>query len=159
MVRLVASAGECECFFPAGPAADRVEYRSTDRQLQLVQWTFASTPNHPIPLSATLRILHSTSKAIRWSHSRASKLERLKAELAAGDGSMEDREALEESIKKLEGTAVTATLKDGGPVGIMDWTGPGVWTDAVLRYVTRSCFVDTCDSGILEQTVRGGAGP
>ena len=81
----------------------------------------ASAPHHPIALSALLRILHSTSVASQWSHEHWLNIKAL-TELARYD----DAKALRE-------TTVLAEPKEGGPVGIMAWTGPGVWTDAVLR--------------------------
>jgi alpha 1,6-mannosyltransferase len=81
----------------------------------------ASTPNHPILLSTVLRILHATNKAVSWSHSRASRVEQMRAR------------GQDEEAAKLDGASVLDTKQMGGPVGVMDWTGPGVWTDAVLR--------------------------
>lgn len=80
----------------------------------------ASKPHHPIVLSALLRILHSTNKAISWSHDRAGRVKHLKA-----NGKLEE-------AMKLQKATVMDTVKNGGPVGVMSWTGPGVWTDAVL---------------------------
>jgi len=82
----------------------------------------ASSPNHPIALSAVLRILHSTANAIEWSHQHARDIRHLK-ELGRYDDS-----------KALLRTTVLEEPNDGGPVGVMAWTGPGIWTDAVLRY-------------------------
>jgi alpha 1,6-mannosyltransferase len=81
----------------------------------------ASAPHHPIALSAVLRILHATAVAIDWSHEHAKVINDLKTL-----GRYEDMEAV-------QGADVLSEPKDGGPLGIMAWTGPGVWTDAVLR--------------------------
>ncbi|WWC65436.1 uncharacterized protein I303_108054 [Kwoniella dejecticola CBS 10117] len=93
------------------------------RPLQIVQWTITSAPNHPIALNALLRIYHSTVKAIEWSHSVAHSVNVLKDQ-----GRYED-------AKKLAEVGVLNEPKNGGPVGVMAWTGPGVWTDAVLSYL------------------------
>jgi alpha 1,6-mannosyltransferase len=89
--------------------------------MQIIQWTMASAPYHPITLNALLRILHSTGKAVDWSHTHARDIQALKSL-----GRYKDMKALRE-------TTVLDVPKMGGPVGIMAWTGPGVWTDAVLR--------------------------
>ncbi|WRT70510.1 uncharacterized protein IL334_007508 [Kwoniella shivajii] len=93
------------------------------RPIQIVQWTITSAPNHPIALNALLRILHSTAKAIDWSHSVAQSIKVLKDQ-----GRYEDAKSLSE-------VNVLNEPKNGGPVGVMAWTGPGVWTDAVLSYL------------------------
>jgi len=88
----------------------------------VVQWTIASAPSHPIILSSILRILHSTAKAIDWSHAHASQLEKLRA---GGNGKSKEYEEAER-VNVLDEPGM------GGPVGVMDWTGPGLFTDAVL---------------------------
>lgn len=85
-----------------------------------MQWTIASAPSHPILLSAILRILHSTAKAIDWAHTHQTKINNLKERGKSGEA------------KALEKVTVLDEPKDGGPVGVMDWTGPGLFTDAVL---------------------------
>lgn len=35
--------------------------------------------------------------------------------------------------EQLKQATILSEPKEGGPVGVMNWTGPGVWTDAVLR--------------------------
>lgn len=89
-------------------------------KIQIVQWTIASAPSHPILQSAILRILHSTSKAIDWSHTHQTKIDSLKQKGKTSEA------------KELEKISVLDEPRDGGPVGVMDWTGPGLFTDAVL---------------------------
>jgi len=91
--------------------------------MQIVQWTMATSPNHPITLSALLRVVHATSDAVEWSHEHASKVRHLNELGRYSDA------------KGLLGTTVLAEPSEGGPLGVMAWTGPGVWTDAVLRSV------------------------
>ncbi|KAK8850357.1 hypothetical protein IAR55_004275 [Kwoniella newhampshirensis] len=93
------------------------------RPMQIVQWTMSSAPYHPIPLQACLRILHSTASAIDWAHENKRVVNILKDQ-----GRYED-------AKKLAEVGVLNEPKNGGPVGVMAWTGPGVWTDAVLGYL------------------------
>lgn len=89
-----------------------------------MQWTMASAPGHPIALGALLRILHATSDAVLWAQNHARAIRWLK-----------DQGRYDESKKLLE-TDVLAEPRSGGPLGVMAWTGPGVWTDAVLRYAS-----------------------
>lgn len=81
----------------------------------------ASAPFHPITLSALLRILHATSTAIDFAHEHAAEIKRL--------DELGEHDKAEELLK----VDILSVRKNGGPVGVMDWTGPGVWTDAVLR--------------------------
>jgi alpha 1,6-mannosyltransferase len=81
----------------------------------------ASAPNHPIALNAVLRILHATAKSVDWAHGHERNVKALKSL-----GSYKNMQALRE-------TTVLDEPKMGGSVGVMAWTGPGVWTDAVLR--------------------------
>ena len=80
-----------------------------------------SAPYHPIALAALLRILHSTAEAIDWAHDHEWKIRKLK-EL----GRYQDAKGLLE-------TTVLHEPKMGGAVSVMSWTGPSVWTDAVLK--------------------------
>jgi hypothetical protein len=115
--------------------------------MQIVQWTIASAPSHPIALSALLRILHATGRAVEWAHDHASKVKALN-----------DLGRYSESRKLLE-TDVMAEPKQGGPVGVMDWTGPGVWTDAVLRWVMRtSRQMGTADGQLSPSEIWHGLG-
>jgi alpha 1,6-mannosyltransferase len=83
----------------------------------------ASAPHHPIALSAVLRVLHSTANAVDWAHEHAKIVNDLRTL-----GRYDDMEA----VKQLD---VLSEPKEGGPLGVMAWTGPGVWTDAVLSYL------------------------
>ena len=91
------------------------------RPLQIVQWTMASAPAHPIAISAILRIMHETGRAIDWAREHAMNMKFLN-ELGRYD-----------DAKALATVNVMDEPGEGGPVGVMAWTGPGVWTDATLR--------------------------
>ncbi|WVR08436.1 hypothetical protein IAU60_005491 [Kwoniella sp. DSM 27419] len=93
------------------------------RPMQIVQWTLAAAPSHPISLNAIMRIYHATAQAVDWAHANAKSVQILKDQ-----GRYDDARALAEV------TVMNEPAK-GGPVGVMDWTGPGVWTDAVLSYL------------------------
>ncbi|KZT51458.1 glycosyltransferase family 32 protein, partial [Calocera cornea HHB12733] len=65
------------------------------RPLQIVQWTLAAPPHHPMMLDALRRVHAATAFAASW-------------------------------------------LELGGPMSVMEWTGPGVFTDAALTYLTSA---------------------
>ena len=69
-----------------------------------------------------MRILHSTAKAIDWTDDHATQLQKLKDQGKKGT----------QAYKDLERVNVLDEPKMGGAVGVMDWTGPGLFTDAVL---------------------------
>ncbi|KAL1409799.1 hypothetical protein Q8F55_003796 [Vanrija albida] len=114
------------------------------RPLQLVQWTMASAPYHPIALAAVMRMVHQTAKAADWAASRWGEVQALRA---AGDWDAADR---------LAETHVLKNPKDGGPIGIMNWSGPGVWTDAVLNYLRVRYGVRWVDLRGLREPLRIG---
>ncbi|KAJ9125297.1 hypothetical protein QFC22_000253 [Naganishia vaughanmartiniae] len=91
------------------------------RPVQIVQWTISSTPYHPIALDVLRQITHQTAKAIDWRSKQSQTVQDL---VKAGD---------DERAEKINRASILSEPKEGGPVGVMDWTGPGVWTDAVLR--------------------------
>lgn len=114
------------------------------RPLQIVQWTMAAAPHHPIALSALLRVVHRTARAASWAadHWRA-----VQRALAAND--------TERAMHLMQTTALDEPAS-GGPVGIMDWTGPGVWTDAVLQYLAARFGCSWTDLRGLSRPLRVG---
>jgi alpha 1,6-mannosyltransferase len=89
--------------------------------VQIVQWTISSTPHHPIALDVLRQITHQTANAIDWRSKQSQLVQDL---VKAGES---------ERAEKINRASILSEPKEGGPVGVMDWTGPGVWTDAVLR--------------------------
>ncbi|WWC92083.1 uncharacterized protein L201_007037 [Kwoniella dendrophila CBS 6074] len=114
------------------------------RPIQIVQWTITAAPFHPIALNALLRIHHATAKAVEWSHSVNHSIKVLKDQ-----GRYEDAKAL----SKVD---VLNEPKNGGPVGVMAWTGPGIWTDAVLSYLRVKYGLVWTDLKDLREPLRVG---
>lgn len=83
------------------------------RPLQIVQWTFSAAPLHPILIDAVRRVHHTTALI----ESRRLGVDSSKS------NSTEERWVGGE------------LLRDDGTVSIMEWTGPGLFTDSVIRYV------------------------
>lgn len=80
----------------------------------------AAAPFHPVSLSALLRVTHATGQAVTWAHEHEAKVQAYKD---AGE---------HENANSLEGITVLDEPRHGGPLGVMQWTGPSVWSDAVL---------------------------
>jgi alpha 1,6-mannosyltransferase len=66
-------------------------------------------------------IQRQTAVALEWLAERPLEIARLHAE---GD---------DDAVRKLSEANMASEPKDGGPLGVMEWTGPGLWTDCVLR--------------------------
>ncbi|KAF8343767.1 uncharacterized protein EI90DRAFT_3027053 [Cantharellus anzutake] len=81
------------------------------RPVQVCQWTFASAPYHPIFLDAVRRIYEGTVFLSYHENADGKELEEV-----PGFG----------SLKAGVGSLVAQ---------IMEWTGPGVFTDSVMRYL------------------------
>lgn len=116
----------------------------TDDKLQIVQWTMAMAPYHPIALQTVLRVFHSTARAADWAQDRKYIFESL---ARAGNFS--------EATKLLSSTVVDEP-KDGGAVGIIEWTGPGVWTDSALSYLYIRYGLKWTDLRRLQSPLRVG---
>lgn len=114
------------------------------RPLQFCQWTMAAAPNHPITLSAVLRVLHASATANEWARVRWSWIKGLR--------STGEWDKANDFFK----SNVLSTPSDGGPVGVMDWTGPGVWTDSVLSYLSVNYGVKWTDLREIRHPLRIG---
>ncbi|EJU01022.1 hypothetical protein DACRYDRAFT_28990, partial [Dacryopinax primogenitus] len=108
------------------------------RPLQIVQWTLAAPPHHPIMLDALRRIHAATAFAASW-------VVLQNATHPAGkpphNRPWELRDAREEH---------------GGPMSVMEWTGPGVFTDSVMSYLTWGTGCEgQCESAFVWPLLRG----
>ncbi|KEP54380.1 rhomboid family protein [Rhizoctonia solani 123E] len=83
------------------------------RPLQMVQWTFAAAPLHPILIDTVRRVHHVTAIIeAKKAKNETSNATDLKEHWVGGE-----------------------LLRNDGTVSIMEWTGPGVFTDSVIRYI------------------------
>jgi len=91
---------------------DRVDWHDWwPRPLQICQWTISAAPFHPVLIDALRRIHDYTVGVVKW-----------------------------EESKGLRGPAAAAKVeevmdKKGSRFSIMEWTGPGAFTDSVMRYL------------------------
>ncbi|KAJ1310203.1 hypothetical protein OPQ81_006946 [Rhizoctonia solani] len=83
------------------------------RPLQIVQWTFAAAPLHPILIDTVRRVLYTTI-------------------IAEANKAKNESSNVTDSKKNWVGGEL---VRDDGTVSIMEWTGPGVFTDSVIRYL------------------------
>ncbi|KAG8886432.1 membrane-bound alpha-1,6- mannosyltransferase Initiation-specific [Tulasnella sp. 332] len=94
------------------------------RPVQIIQWTLGSTPSHPILLDCLSRIANTTQRISTWSAERDAKVAQLRAE-----GSIQ-------AAEKIANARSWVDPKFGGHASVMEWTGPGVFTDSVFRYLS-----------------------
>lgn len=114
------------------------------RPIQIAQWTLSATPFHPIYLDTLMQIARQTAAAYDWS---AQKAEKQKALLAAG---------FTEQAYKLRKAKMTDEPTEMGPIGVIHWTGPGVFTDSVLRYLSLKHDVKWTDLRGMQSPLRVG---
>lgn len=114
------------------------------RPIQIAQWTLSSTAFHPIYLDTLMQIARQTAAAYDW---QAQKSVKQKALLAAG---------FTEQAYKLRKAALTDEPDEMGPLGIIHWTGPGVFTDSVLRYLALKHGVKWTDLRGMQTPLRVG---
>ncbi|TYJ57723.1 hypothetical protein B9479_001577 [Cryptococcus floricola] len=93
---------------------------SWPRPLGICQWTLSSAPNHPIFLDAVRRVVNASHVVEDWEKWREGEIERLELEKADG------WEKAVEDLKK---------QKRDHAMNVMEWTGPGLFTDSVLAFL------------------------
>ncbi|WWD21213.1 hypothetical protein CI109_105697 [Kwoniella shandongensis] len=93
---------------------------SWPRPLGICQWTLSSAPNHPIFIDAARRVVNSTKVVQEWETWKTEEIERLEEE---------KEEGWEKTVKELGEQG-----KDHA-MSVMEWTGPGLFTDSVMAYI------------------------
>jgi alpha 1,6-mannosyltransferase len=87
------------------------------RALGICQWTLSSAPNHPIMLDAVRRVVNSTRVVENWEIDRAAEIEELERDQPEG---------------YLNRVAELKSQSRANAMNVMEWTGPGLFSDAVL---------------------------
>ena len=122
----------------------------------------STAPLHPIALLALLRVAHNTQTVSSWSHAHSQQIASLlhahhSPHTPSNDQSPPgDEEDTTEELRRLARITALSEPKDGGPLGVINWTGPSVWTDAVLTYLKAKYGVDWTDLRGLRRPVRVG---
>ena len=87
------------------------------RPLGICQWTLSGAPYHPIFIDATRRVVNSTRVVADWDMQRKLEIHRLERQKPEG---------WEDEIKHLRGKSRSEVMN------VMEWTGPGLFSDSVL---------------------------
>ncbi|SNX84346.1 related to Alpha-1,6-mannosyltransferase [Melanopsichium pennsylvanicum] len=135
------------------------------RPLQFVQWTLHTAPNHPIMLDVLRRILLATDVY------RARTIEAERE--AHSDGWGWDEKSIEDKKEqaRLREAHIANPWEDVSMswkwqaghwrwgwdiLSVEEWTGPAVWTDAVVSYLYASAGIRPEDLSMLKQPVQVG---
>lgn len=106
-------------------------YQWWPRPLQFVQWTISSSPHHPIFIDVLRRISLANAQASTWLAARTKLVDQLRAEGKVRQAA--DVQNLD--VFETKGTENEYAKTLGPGVSVMEWTGPGVWTDSVMSYL------------------------
>ncbi|KAK6906414.1 hypothetical protein L486_06022 [Kwoniella mangroviensis CBS 10435] len=87
------------------------------RALGICQWTLSSSPSHPIFLDAVRRVVNATRVVETWENWRSAEIEKL-----LGEGREADAQELQNQHRDMA-------------MNVMEWTGPGLFTDSVLSFL------------------------
>ncbi|WVQ93038.1 hypothetical protein IAU59_000102 [Kwoniella sp. CBS 9459] len=90
---------------------------SWPRPLGICQWTLSSAPSHPIFLDAVRRVVNASRVVQDWEFWRMTEIQRLNDE-----------------GKSNEAQELADQHRDHA-MNVMEWTGPGLFTDSVLAYI------------------------
>ncbi|OWZ53328.1 alpha 1,6-mannosyltransferase [Cryptococcus neoformans 125.91] len=90
------------------------------RPLGICQWTLSSAPNHPIFLDAVRRVVNASHVVQAWEEQRDEKITRLEREQPWG---------WSREVNRLQ------KLGRNEAMNVMEWTGPGLFTDSVLAFL------------------------
>jgi alpha 1,6-mannosyltransferase len=107
------------------------------RAVGICQWTLSGAPHHPIYLDAVRRVVNATRVVQIWDQDRTARIEQLERDHPQG---------WEDQVRKLQGEG-----KDHA-MSVMEWTGPGLFSDAVLSCVIHlsiTCLVVKRDDQLI----------
>ena len=96
------------------------------RPLGICQWTISSAPSHPIFLDAARRVVNSTRVVESWENWRAQTISRIERARPPG---------WQYQITQL------LSMRRSRAMNVMEWSGPGLFSDAVLAYVFVSHII------------------
>ncbi|KAG8991540.1 membrane-bound alpha-1,6- mannosyltransferase Initiation-specific [Tulasnella sp. JGI-2019a] len=119
-------------------------YLSWPRPLQIVQWTFAAAPYHPIFADVISRVASATARVKTWSEDRDKRVVALREAGKADEANALARVPLHDNGD------------NGGYMPVMEWTGPAAFTDAVFRYLEARHNVTWPALRMLERPLRVG---
>ncbi|ORX39234.1 hypothetical protein BD324DRAFT_576681 [Kockovaella imperatae] len=91
------------------------------RPLGICQWTLSSAPYHPIFIDAARRVVNATRVIESWETWRSHEISRLESTQTPDDW--------QERVSKLRDMGCSNVMS------VMEWTGPGLFSDSVLSYL------------------------
>ena len=119
------------------PANDKTLWKDTyARRLQFGNWIIQAKPGHPVLRSIVAQITEETLRRLE----EEGDAEEVDVEAGSGSGSGQ------RTLARLKSKAKFMKAPDDD-LGIMKWTGSGVWTDAIFTY-----FNDYMKSGLFTKT-------
>ena len=92
-------------------------WRGWPRAVDICQWTLSSAPNHPIFIDAARKVVNSTRFVEQWDLDRAARIAELQSTQPDG---------WQSEVQDLQ------SQKKDHALTVMEWTGPGLFSDAVL---------------------------
>jgi alpha 1,6-mannosyltransferase len=113
-------------------------------------------PYHPIMLSALLRVVQNTAMAIDWAQLHYTNYTTILADVEADKEAMDADAEREAWLDRLEHLDILTEPRDGGPLGVIGWTGPSVFTDSVLSYLLARYGMTWRDLKDLRRPLRVG---
>lgn len=121
----------------------------------------ASVPGHPIYLDAIRRVVHSMQAVDNWTAKKGEEASNVLASLVDGSTSLEERKRLFESgdvVDRLRTLLTTDPfdMDNGGIMPLIEATGPGVFTDAVISYLQARYGIHWSQLHDIQTTTRIG---
>ncbi|ORY33027.1 hypothetical protein BCR39DRAFT_520802 [Naematelia encephala] len=90
------------------------------RPLGICQWTLAAAPAHPIFIDAARRVVNNTKEVMDWEADKAAAIRHLEEERPEG---------WEDEVQEMQKWGRERIMN------VMEWTGPGLFTDSVLSFL------------------------
>jgi len=115
------------------------------RPFQFVQWTFASQAFHPVLVDTVRRIVETSTLAKAWKITRTQQIEEMKA-----TGKTSALRKLTEQPTPWEADTI------GDQLSVQEWTGPAVFTDALLSYLLKVAHVRKEDLVAVDRPMQFG---
>lgn len=110
------------------------------RPIQIVQWTMSGAPGHPIYLDSIRRVVESMRSIGSWERQRKEKANYLFSRLTLDDSTLKERldhfkdQEIWDQLRELL-TVDPFDKENGGPMSLIEATGPGAFSDAVFSYL------------------------
>ncbi|UZJ55711.1 hypothetical protein CBS101457_005031 [Exobasidium rhododendri] len=111
------------------------------RPIQIVQWTMAGAPGHPIYVDSIRRVVESMQMVKNWEAKNAQTALKMFETILSINHTLKDREKLLSAKgdfwNDIENILTTDPfdIQNGGVISLIEATGPGAFSDAVFSYL------------------------